>query len=63
MFERTIDIDGKNYHADDDGNILLDEDGDSIPSYVCICFAHSAIECSCGAWDRPIPGIDKRWGF
>ena len=58
MYQRTINIDGVAYHTDDNGKLLLDEDGDAIPSYVCICFAHSDNECVCGAWSRPLPGED-----
>lgn len=47
------------YHADDDGELLLDEDDDPIPAYICICFAHSDNECVCGAWSRPLPGDDE----
>ena len=54
-----IEIDGKFYHADDDGELLLDEDDEPIPSWKCICFAYSAIECVCGGWDRPIPGYES----
>ena len=59
MYQRTVYIDDISYHADDDGELLLDEDGYPIPSYICICFAHSANACSCGAWDRPLPGDDE----
>ena len=33
----------------------LDADGDLIYNYTCLCSAHSANECSCGAWDVPLP--------
>lgn len=58
MYQRIVYIDDISYHADD-GEILLDEDGDPIPSYICICFAHSDNECGCGAWSRPLPGDDE----
>lgn len=56
MLERIVYIDNIAYHTDDDGELLLDEDNEPIPSYICICFAHSDNECCCGAWDRPLPG-------
>ena len=34
---------------------LIDSTGDLINNYVCICAAHSANECGCGAWDVPLP--------
>lgn len=55
----VIEIDGKSYHSDYEGTPLLDEDGEPVPSDICICAAHSAYECSCGAWDRPIPGFEE----
>lgn len=55
---QIIEIDGKEYHADDDGIVILDEDGDPIPSHVCICHAYSDTECVCSAWDRPLPNDD-----
>jgi hypothetical protein len=39
------------YHTDYEGNLLVDENGDNIPSYICICFAHESSECACGGWD------------
>ena len=52
-----IEIDGQLYHAqgiyDDDGeNVvdtipILDEDGDLIPSDVCVCHAYEPGECCC----------------
>lgn len=42
---------------DDYGNstekyqLVLDEDGNPIPSSVCICNAFEPNECICGAWD------------
>lgn len=55
---QIVEIDGKNYHADDDGIVLLDENGDPIPSHICICHAYSDNECLCSAWSRPIPNDD-----
>lgn len=52
---QIVEIDGKNYHADDDGIVILDEDGDPIPSHICICHAYSDNECICNAFSRPIP--------
>jgi len=40
----------KGYHVDDEGVLLLDENGQWIDNDVCLCFAHSASECCCGAW-------------
>ena len=58
----TIELDGTEYHAragswDDEGNVLTwdlvpDENGEPIPADICLCFAHSASECCCGAWYR-----------
>lgn len=42
------------YHTDEDGNYILDGDGKKIPSWVCLCFAYSADECTCGAWLIPV---------
>ena len=57
----TVKVNGIEYHADDEGNPLVDEDGDFIESYICLCAAHSSSECCCGAWDRPYPNQD--WDF
>jgi hypothetical protein len=57
----TIEIDGIMYHArgenynEADGGytsfeLIFDENGYMIPASVCLCFAHSASECCCGAW-------------
>lgn len=54
----TTMIDGMQYHTDDDGLLLLDEYNEPILSYICICAAHGAHECVCGAWDRKIEGYD-----
>lgn len=40
------------YHVDFDGNIILDEDGEPIPTTICICHAFEPNECVCGAWDN-----------
>jgi hypothetical protein len=40
------------YHADSDGNLILDEDGNPIDSKVCICAAWNPYECVCGACDN-----------
>lgn len=50
-----IEIDGKEYHADDEGKPLREENGDLIPAHICLCWAHGPSECVCGAWDREIP--------
>ena len=39
------------FHLDEDDEPILNESGDPIPNEVCICFAHCASECVCGAWD------------
>lgn len=31
------------------------DDGELIPSHICLCAAHSAYECACGAWDVEVP--------
>jgi hypothetical protein len=46
-----VEIDGKRYHADYDDTTLTFDNGDYIPETVCICAAHNANECCCGAWD------------
>lgn len=55
----TILINGELYHTDpnldEENSPLLDENGDPIPKYVCLCCAHSSYECVCGAWDVPVP--------
>jgi hypothetical protein len=62
MFD-TVEIDGKEYHAkpreydSETGAVLVwdlifDENGEMIPAHTCLCFAHSASECCCGAWYR-----------
>lgn len=54
---QIITIDGEDYHADDDGVVLLSEyDNKPLSAYICICAAHNSYECCCGAWDRPLPG-------
>ena len=39
------------YHKNSDGEFILDEDGDKIPTSLCLCNAHEPSECMCGAWD------------
>lgn len=46
-------IDGEDYHTQG-GELILDENGDAIPAFICLCAAHSSSECCCGAWDREI---------
>jgi hypothetical protein len=57
----VVEIGGHSYHAtpklDDEGQIvswdlILDENGEMIPSHVCLCSAYTASECCCGAWYR-----------
>ena len=43
------------YHKNDDGELILDEDGDPIPDHICLCHAYEASECICGAWDSDPP--------
>ena len=31
------------------------DDGEIIPAHICLCAAHSAYECACGAWDVEVP--------
>lgn len=45
----------KGYHADTVGNLFMDEDGRRVPKYMCLCFAHEANECVCGAWGYGLP--------
>jgi hypothetical protein len=47
------------FHVDSEGFAILDEHGQTIPSHICICAAHSESECSCGAWGVPIPAAPK----
>lgn len=49
-----IEIDGEMYHSVD-GIPRLDERGDKVPAYICLCHASDANECSCGGWDHPLP--------
>lgn len=39
------------YHTQDDGSLMLDENGEPIPKTICICAAREPMECVCGAWD------------
>lgn len=58
MDDDPIEIDGILYHARD-GELLREENGDPIPADICLCWAHSANECVCGAWDRPCPSASR----
>jgi len=58
---KTIYIDDKQYHANDDGTLYLDEYGELVLSYICLCAAYSDSECCCGAWSRPLPSDDDGW--
>jgi len=51
-------VNGEWYHFRD-GNPLLDERGQMIEAYLCLCFARSETECSCGAWDFPLPPVQE----
>jgi len=55
----TIFIDDIEYHADYDGNVLLDEYDEPIPAYLCICCAESSCACICGAYDREVPDYQE----
>ena len=59
----TLTIDGISYHAQgirynheagcyEDYELILDCDGEPIPSDICLCHAYTSDECCCGAWDR-----------
>lgn len=50
------------YHTDDDGKLLLDERGDPIPSYQCICLARDSFECCCGGWDVSLVEWREEYG-
>ena len=39
------------YHKDEDGEFILDENGNKIPASICLCHALEPSECGCGAWD------------
>lgn len=47
------------FHKDLDGDYVLDEQGNKIPSNVCICYAREPNECCCGAWDD----VDIDWWY
>jgi len=51
-------VNGQMYHFRD-GKPLLDERGQMIEAYLCLCFARSETECSCGAWDFPLPPVQE----
>ena len=69
MLTTKLHEDGELYHAqyvwdtenirydtrlgDDNLEFILDEDGDMIPAYVCLCYAREPSECCCGctSWD------------
>ena len=44
-------VDWCDFHVDDEGNLILDENDKPIPKNICLCFAHGPTECCCGAWD------------
>lgn len=52
--DNFVEIDGEMYHSVD-GVPSLDERGDKVPAYICLCHATEASECSCGGWDHPLP--------
>jgi len=39
------------YHKNYDGELILDEEGEPIPTDICLCHAYEPSECCCGAWD------------
>jgi hypothetical protein len=47
-------------HYDCNDDPILDEYGQTIPTFVCICHAFSADECSCGAWGKEDERL-KEW--
>ena len=49
-------VNGQMYHFRD-GQPLLDESGQMIECYICLCAAYAPEECSCGAWDWPLPEV------
>lgn len=53
--DKVVTIKGRDYHAYEDGSLFLDENASRVPKYVCLCFAYSASECLCGAWDYGLP--------
>ena len=46
---------GTDYHLNDDGSLILDEQGNPIPLTICLCAAREPYECVCGAWDDVDP--------
>lgn len=52
---KVVTIQGKDYHAATDGSLFLDENDRRVPKYLCLCFAHEACDCVCGAWDYGLP--------
>jgi hypothetical protein len=53
-------IEGKLYHTNYDGSLILDENNEPIEAHICLCAAHDSSECCCGAWDIILPG-EREW--
>lgn len=47
-----ITIDGQEFHATENGEVLKTETGTPIPSYFCICGATDEKDCQCGSWEK-----------
>ena len=60
--DNFVEIDGEMYHSVD-GVPRLDERGDKVPAYICLCHARDANECSCGGWDNPLPDPTLSFSF
>jgi hypothetical protein len=43
-------MENTDWHLDSSGEYLVDENGDRIPAYVCMCFATNRYDCICGGW-------------
>lgn len=58
---RRVMVEGEWYHANDEGELLREEDGSLIPASICLCFAHGPSECVCGAWDDQSDDYEPEW--
>jgi hypothetical protein len=52
-------------HRDDAGNPLLDEQGNTIPLTICLCFAHTPTECACSTtcWANYTEDYEDIWNY